>query len=233
MAGPSTDIPELLQLEALRRLLAHPRGLRLFGKGREPGLFANKGSTAQRLLDSLTSRNLIDIDASVESEPCCRLTARGLDWLLEKENPRLLLEDLLRASERQADSLRVIEQTVRAECARLEAQAGDVRRVLDALLQRIEAERTEAWTLEALAAYDRQGAPADCSLADLYRGLRARQATLSIGQFHDRIRALHAAGKVRLSPWTGPLYQLPEPALALLIGHEVLYYVQLSRSLAA
>jgi len=37
---------------------------------------------------------------------------------------------------------------------------------------------------------------------------------------------LREAGRLRLAPWTGPLYELPEPALALLIGHEVLYYVR-------
>ena len=30
--------------------------------------------------------------------------------------------------------------------------------------------------------------------------------------------------QVYLHPWTGPLYALPEPAFALLVGHEVAYY---------
>ena len=40
----------------------------------------------------------------------------------------------------------------------------------------------------------------------------------------DGVMRLHAAGTVYLHPWTGPLYALPEPALALLVGHNVAYY---------
>ena len=49
-------------------------------------------------------------------------------------------------------------------------------------------------------------------------------ATLSIGQFHDGLRELHDREQVYLHPWTGPLYAMPEPAFALLIGHEIAYY---------
>jgi len=60
----------------------------------------------------------------------------------------------------------------------------------------------------------------DCPLPALYRGLPAA----SVGAFHDCLRELHAAGAVYLHPWTGPLYALPEPALALLVGHGVAFY---------
>ena len=34
-------------------------------------------------------------------------------------------------------------------------------------------------------------------------------------------------GRSHLHPWTGPLYALPEPAFALLVGHEVAYYASI------
>ena len=40
----------------------------------------------------------------------------------------------------------------------------------------------------------------------------------------DGLRKLHQQEQIYLHPWTGPLYDLPEPALALLVGHEVAYY---------
>jgi hypothetical protein len=64
----------------------------------------------------------------------------------------------------------------------------------------------------------------DCPLPELYRGLSVLDPAPSIGAFHDCLRQLHAAGTVYLHPWTGPLYALPEPALALLVGHNVAYY---------
>jgi hypothetical protein len=47
---------------------------------------------------------------------------------------------------------------------------------------------------------------------------------LTIGRFHDGLRRLHDEGQAYLHPWTGPLYAMPEPAFALLVGHEVAYY---------
>jgi hypothetical protein len=41
------------------------------------------------------------------------------------------------------------------------------------------------------------------------------------------LRSLHDRERIYLHPWTGPLYALPEPAFALLIGHEVAYYASL------
>ncbi|MBX9582321.1 MAG: hypothetical protein K2X87_18615 [Gemmataceae bacterium] len=67
----------------------------------------------------------------------------------------------------------------------------------------------------------------DCPLPELYRRLAADGPAPSIGAFHDGMRELHAAGAVYLHPWTGPLYALPEPAYALLIGHGVAYYASI------
>jgi len=64
----------------------------------------------------------------------------------------------------------------------------------------------------------------DCPLPTLFRSLGTRSPAPTIGEFHDCLRSLDAAGIVGLQPWTGPLYALPEPAYALLSGHSVAYY---------
>jgi len=61
-------------------------------------------------------------------------------------------------------------------------------------------------------------------LPELYGSLSTLEPSPTVGQFHDALRQLHAADRVYLHPWTGPLYALPEPPLALLVGHEVAYY---------
>jgi hypothetical protein len=68
------------------------------------------------------------------------------------------------------------------------------------------------------------GAGQDCPLPELYRALTPREAPPTIGEFHDCLRRLHASRQIYLHPWTGPLYTLPEPHYALLVGHEVAYY---------
>jgi hypothetical protein len=70
------------------------------------------------------------------------------------------------------------------------------------------------------------GASEDCPLPELYRRLETAGHT-SIGQFHDCLRRLHDDQMIYLHPWTGPLYALPEPAFALLVGHEIGYYASI------
>lgn len=71
------------------------------------------------------------------------------------------------------------------------------------------------------------GAAEDCPLPELFRQVQAVTPTLTIGVFHDELRRLHDAGQIYLHPWTGPLYELPEPPFALLVGHEIAYYASL------
>ena len=83
--------------------------------------------------------------------------------------------------------------------------------------------------LAELARWHKAGATEDCPLPHLYRQLPARTPSYSIGQFHDALRHLHDLGKIYLHPWTGPLYDIPEPPYALLIGHEIAYYASIRK----
>jgi len=67
----------------------------------------------------------------------------------------------------------------------------------------------------------------DCPLPELFRSLSLRAVPPSLGAFHDCIRRLHTDHRVYLHPWTGPLYAIPEPAAALLVGHNIAYYASL------
>ena len=65
---------------------------------------------------------------------------------------------------------------------------------------------------------------ADCPLPTLYGHLRGKAPALSIGAFHDLMRSLHERSGLRLTPWTGTLDDIREPALALFISTSVMYY---------
>jgi hypothetical protein len=64
----------------------------------------------------------------------------------------------------------------------------------------------------------------DCPLPRLFDSLSVCEHQPTIGEFHDCLRQLKADGAIYLHPWTGPLYALPEPAYALLVGHNIAYY---------
>jgi len=70
----------------------------------------------------------------------------------------------------------------------------------------------------------------DCRLPALYQQAKESFPGLTIGQFHDALRSLQSDQRIYLHPWTGPLYAMPEPAYALLSGHQVVYYASLRKA---
>jgi len=63
-------------------------------------------------------------------------------------------------------------------------------------------------------------------LPQLFKFAQSRQPSLSLGAFHDLVRGLAERGRIRLTPFTQAMYQLPEPQYALLVGREIMYYVE-------
>lgn len=70
-----------------------------------------------------------------------------------------------------------------------------------------------------------QAALRPVELPQLYRFARSLRPDLSLGQFHDVLRHMAAARQIRLSPFTQAMYQLAEPECAMILGREVMYYV--------
>jgi hypothetical protein len=181
-------------------------------------------------------------------ETAC-LTEKGLAWLLDQGSPRAVLEDFVRVLEaRQAQAADLL-AAVRRLQAGFDALKANAEKVLaraaapaagpgESLLDRFLRFRGEAAAAPApdadlgaavLARLGQWGGGAseDCPLPELYRQVRAAAPAATVGAFHDALRRLHEAGRVYLHPWTGPLYELPEPPYALLVGHEVAYYASL------
>jgi hypothetical protein len=190
--------------------------------------------------------------------PLCTITEKGLTYLLSQVSPRQVLEDFVRALEArrcQADELlslarqmqqgieamktnvdKVFQQTCKLEGPSGPGAPGNLKALLAGFLNDGELPRSScsASTSDAalhdtllaeLTRWQQSGATEDCPLPHLYRQTSAR----SIGQFHDALRQLHELRKVYLHPWTGPLYDIPEPPYALLIGHEIAYYASIRK----
>ena len=80
--------------------------------------------------------------------------------------------------------------------------------------------------LQHVQQHKRQSPLRPIDMPQLFRFARTRQPALSLGQFHDLVRRLTEAGRIRLSPFTQAMYQLPEPECALIVGREIMYYVE-------
>lgn len=211
-----------LVLSALSRAAAEPGGLPLFASKAAAGLFPNSAAAKP-----VADRCLADGLLAPGPANAVRVTDKGRTYLIEQSNPRAVVEDFVRVLEsRQGEVDQLLESAKRmAENLQglKEAANAILPRVMTAKV-RIEPQPTDlAETLFAALKHHAEGH--DCPLPTLFRALTPAP---SIGEFHDALRALHAAGRLYLHPWTGPLYSLPEPQFALLAGHEVAYYASLN-----
>jgi hypothetical protein len=239
-----------LILDALTRAAAEPAGYPLYAHKTDPGLFPAT-ALARTAADRAKADGLLRI---VETETngrspreLCALTDKGRDYIARQASPRQVLEDLVRVLEDRQSAVAEVAATTANMAAGLKSLRTLVEQVLprltthpatngtpmngllapprpavtaasDALIADVKARLAE-WHATA-------GASQDCPLPDLYRKLEAT-GTVSVGLFHDALRQLHDDHQIYLHPWTGPLYALPEPAFALMVGHEVAYYASI------
>ena len=201
-----------LVLDALTRAAAEP-GAPLFAARHEPGLFpatAAAKPAAKRCLD----------DGLLSATPDgkqARLTDAGLRFLAEQASPKQVLEDFVRVLERREAEV----ATLLAQARGMAESLQSLKATVAGLMPQVAAARVRAERVFNRLADWRTTAAQDCPLPELFR--TAHDGS-TIGEFHDALRNLHAGGQIYLHPWTGPLYAMPEPSFALLVGHEVAYY---------
>jgi hypothetical protein len=221
-----------LVLDALGRAALAPGGTPLVGTKAAPGLFpatAVARQAAEKACDDgLIHRVAADPKGKADRD-LYAATAAGMECLLRHTSPKQVLEDLARAVEaRHAqfnDWLTVARET--------HAELAAVREILARVAPKLGpppppvvgyVDPSADWRADLTSQLSGWDAAGDCPLPELYRRLRADHPTLTIGKFHDGLRDLHDREQVYLHPWTGPLYAMPEPAFALMVGHEVAYY---------
>lgn len=230
---------QALILDALTRAAAEPGGLALWGSKRAAGLFTANAAGKQAAEHS-KSEGLIRVlrtEAKGKSTlEICGLTEKGLKLLLTQTNPRQVLEAFVSALEARRQQTTLLLESARASQEHLETLKSSAEKALAAIQQ---PQQTVPYSngrngkrgpdeAPALLAHLKRRQEADtlddCPLPELYRAVKILHPGLTVGQFHDVLRRLHEDRQIYLHPWTGPLYELPEPVCALLVGHEVAYY---------
>jgi len=207
--------------------------------------------------DTGGSGTITIVKKKTASVPLCTITDKGLTYLLSQVSPRQVLEDFVRvleARQGQVDEMlnlarqiqhgmeamktnidKILQQTCKLEGSS-GSGAGNLKALFAGFLNNGEfptfpsqSSTSDTALHDALLAelmrWQHSGATEDCPLPHLYRQTSAQ----SIGQFHDALRQLHELRKIYLHPWTGPLYDIPEPPYALLIGHEIAYYASIRK----
>ena len=224
-------------VEALARAVTEPSGLPLHAGRAEPGLFNGSPAARQAAQRCKDQGYLTVVRSEARSkavQEICAITDKGLDFLLGQVSPHKVLEDFLRsldARQVQLSELLTAARQIHATLEDLKALAGKVLpRLVSPTPAAIGTAVGPGEILAFLTQWHQTQSAGDCPLPELYRQARPTSPNWTIGHFHDELRRLHDQGQIYLHPWTGPLYDLPEPAYALLVGHEVGYYASLRQS---
>lgn len=231
------DKSNQLILEALHRAASEPAGVPLFTTKKSPGLFPG-GAGARPAAEQCRQLGLLRPAAVHQGNGTApeayAITDKGLDYLLSQLSPKQVLEDLARQFERRQAQVQDLASSARSWLEEMGALRDVVERALRDLPGREQQGARARWnnlqetwlheTLTFLRVWQAGQASEDCPLPELFRQAQRSTPTLTIGQFHDGLRRLHDQQQIYLHPWTGPLYEIPEPACALLIGHEIAYY---------
>jgi hypothetical protein len=232
------DRASQLLLAGLGRAAAEPAGLPLHGRKGAEALFTGTAAgklAAQRCKDE-GYLQIVRTEARGKSNlEICALTEKGLAHLLSQVSPKQVLEDFIRAVESRQTQVNELLASARQIQIGLDALKLAVEKVLREVHVPVLAPSTNGThalkldLLPFLTRWQESGAAEDCPLPELYRQACGTAPRLTIGQFHDALRRLHAQQQVYLHPWTGPLYAIPEPPFVLLVGHEIAYYASVRR----
>jgi hypothetical protein len=212
-----------LILDALSRAVVEPAGLPLFSARSAVGLFPATPA-ARQAAKRCKDDGYLEIVHTAPRE-ICAITDKGRQWLVTQASPRQVLEDFVRVLEerqQQAAELVTAAMNVAASVESLKSTVEQLRP--DDRQDKPPVSPTLCADIQTHVEQWHAGAPGDCPLPELYRRLCESHPGLTVGRFHDGLRELHARGVIYLHPWTGPMYDLPEPPFALMTGHEIAYY---------
>ena len=246
------DKSSQLVLSALTRAAADTAGVPLHGTRTTPGLFPATAVGKQAARCCCEEGYLSTADGSA-----CTITDKGLTYLLGQVSPRQVLEDFVRVLElRESQVVELLASAQphagQPRCPARHRQHGFASRLLR-LAETSSRSSASSATSPPVIRFPRfplrlarprqrtsSAKSACCSLAgpppgraktarclSCLPGSRLHSPQLTIGAFHDVLRQMHDENVVYLHPWTGPLYAIPQPPFALLVGHEIAYYASL------
>jgi hypothetical protein len=236
-------------LDALKTAALARGEVRLFRRGKLPGLFAQRTHLNAEVANQAVKDGLLEV---TRVEPIGKInvewvhvTQKGLDFLLESESPTRALEDLREALAVNQQGMPAWVDAMNARIDELSRQfaveVAEMRARMEQVSQRaIEAiERIEAaqasvampaavpWAHETLEYLDRRkqvGLGERCSLADLFTALKEKHTEMTLKEYHAGLRRLQERDVIALLPSVGN-GDAPGPEYALLDGPAVYYYV--------
>jgi len=245
--------PEII-LSALSKALADPTPRPLHGTKAKPGIFTGKAQSTLQAADMAQKEGWIERTGEHRGKGksrvvLWRVTPAGVAHALSGAAVPGLLTEMVEALKDQAHGLDVLGDKVDRSRQALAKQREAVetlrRRIappdVDAIVRRFAAAVPKKGSSEASAAAEAPAAWVDAveahleerqragvsgvALSDLYKAV-GKPRDLTIGAFHDGLRSLVKANRIRLRPWTQPLYKLQNEQYALMWAQEIMFYAE-------
>jgi hypothetical protein len=240
--------PRETAIATLLPALSDPAPRVLFGTAAVPGFFkgqtaAVKAAAEHCLREQWLEETGAKAGTGAKAKSLYRLTARGIEALLRCSPPllalqsvdetlrgqRQLIQQLQNAVEQLVSPTRYqrLEQLLQSAVEKLSPP--DVTHVMAAAQspKPTPAAADASWREKLLQlAKQAGGAAQPQSLRDLFRELKKTHSGLDLGQFHEGVRALRDAGRIRLLPYTRAYAEIAGHREAMFLDGEVMYYVR-------
>lgn len=234
-------------VDALASALAEPFPRVLFGTAAVPGFFKGQGAAAKKAAEFCLREQWLEetgekVGKGAKAKSLYRLTPQGIQAVLQNSPALAVLQSLDAGLRAQQTLLREIQATL-GQWAQ-QASSGHLETMLRAAVEKLNPAGVQQ-TLERLS--DSRGKPAAASrgwqeeivrraagtdparplpLPDLFQDLKKSWPELDLGQFHDGLRALRDAGRIRLRPYTRAYAEIAGRREPLFLDGEVMYYVR-------
>lgn len=239
--------PRDTAIALLTPALADPAPRVLFGTAALGGFFKGQAAAVKAAAEySLAQRWLEETGEKVgkgaKAKSLYRLTPQGIDALLRSSPPVLALQSVEEMLRGQQQLLRDVQATVQRLCDPAQQQRleqivctaveklspPDVQELFARSRSQAGASRevSPQWQDEVVRRARHASAAQPLSLVELFRELQRQWPQMELGRFHDGMRALRDAGRVRLLPYTRAYAEIAGHREALFLDGEVMYYVR-------
>jgi hypothetical protein len=237
-------------LAALRQGAEAAGEQRLYRSGKLPGLFSGRTSLNAEIASQAVRDGLLEVTRTETKGKTAiewvKVTQSGTAYLLDHESPLQALEEfqaLLQANQEGMPAwIAQMRDNRDTLTRRFAEEVASMSRRLDALAERVSESLKRAdklgpqlpegaasalpWAHDAVGYLDKRqasGLGEKCALSELFAAVNAKEAGLTVRDFHVGLRRLHDRGVLRLLPFDGPDGP-PEPEYALLDGASMFYF---------
>ncbi len=239
--------PRETAIALLTPALADPVPRVLFGTAAVSGFFkgqtaavkaAAEYSLAQRWLEETGER----VGKGAKAKSLYRLTPQGVEALLRNSPPLLALQSVEETFRTQQQLLLQVQATMQRLCD--PAQQQRLEQIVRSAVEKLSPPDLETcfqgsreqkaapcevsgqWQEEVTGRARHASAAHPLSLPELFRELKRKWPQLELGSFHDGIRALRDAKRIRLLPYTRAYAEIAGHREAMFLDGEVMYYVR-------